>query len=400
MKYLQKINLTSIIVYLLIFSLGWQLGHLDLSRFKVKNLKPPQDKQTLDFKLFWDTWDLVSREYVDKKAIDIQKMYYGAISGMVASLGDPYTFFLPPEIQKSTKEALSGSFEGVGIQLGFNKEKRLVVIAPLKDTPAAKNGIKAGDLILKIEGKDTVNITLQEAVTLIRGPKGTKVGLEVYHEGDSKSTTISLTRDTIIVKSVEFESKLTKGGKKVAYIKLSSFGERTQEEWNKVISEAAANNPSGIVLDLRNNPGGFLEEAVFISSEFIPSGDIVIQEDGQGGRKALPVKRTGKFLKQPLVVLINKGSASAAEIVAGAIQDYKRGKLVGEESFGKGTIQSAKDLAGETGIHITTAKWLTPNGRWIHNIGLTPDVKVEEPVISDQTQKDPQLDQALELLDR
>ncbi|MBI2595137.1 S41 family peptidase [Candidatus Daviesbacteria bacterium] len=411
MNFLRKINLTAVTIYLLIFYAGWQLGHYDikyqLEHYKptldVKNLTPPQNKQNLDFKLFWDTWDKVSREYVDKKAVDPQKMYYGAIQGMVAALGDPYTFFLPPDIQKSTKEVLGGSFEGVGIQLGFNKDKRLVVIAPLKDTPAARNGIKAGDFILKVGDKDTTNMTLQEAVSLIRGPKGTKIALEVFHEGDSKTTVISLTRDTIIVKSVEYESKVTPKGKKIAYIKLSSFGERTPKEWDGAISDALADAPAGVILDLRNNPGGFLEEAVFIASEFIARGDIVIQEDGQGDQKALKVEKTGKLLNQPLVALINKGSASAAEIVAGAIQDYKRGKLVGEQSFGKGTIQSSQDLEGGTGIHITTAKWLTPNERWIHNIGLTPDIKIDMPASIGQDQKDqkdPQLEKALELLDQ
>lgn len=401
-----RISILTIIFPILMFALGWQLGHWDLNvqwksfkpQVKLSNLQPPADKQSIDFKLFWDVWDLVSKEYVDKKAVDPQKMYYGAIQGMVQALGDPYTVFLPPESQKSTKEELGGSFEGVGIQLGFNKEKRLVVIAPLKGTPAEKAGVLPGDLIIKIADKDTGGISLPEAVNLIRGPKGTKIALEIFHEGDSKTKTVSLERDTIIVKSVEFMSKTTPAGKKVGYIKLSRFGERTDSEWNEAVSETLTQSSEAVVLDLRNNPGGFLDGAVFVGSEFIESGDVVLQENAKGEKKGFKVSRAGKLIKLPLVVLINKGSASASEIVAGAIQDNKRGKLVGEQSFGKGTIQESQELPGGTGIHITTAKWLTPQGRWVHNTGLTPDIVIELDNVDPVT--DEQLNRALENLDK
>lgn len=400
----QKFGLV-ILVGLIAFIGGWQLGHRDYilqwqnykPKITVKNQLPPSNQQTVDFKLFWDVWNLLSKEYVDKKAIDSQKMYYGAIQGMVSALQDPYTVFLPPEAQKNTKEELGGSFEGVGIQLGFNKEKRLVVIAPLTGTPADLAGIKAGDMILKINDKEALSLSLPEAVNLIRGNKGTKVSLEIYRDGEEKPRVIELTRDTIIVKSVEASTKLTPGNKKTVMIKLSRFGEKTNTEWNEAVSKALSEAPEGIVLDLRNNPGGFLDGAVFIASEFITSGDVVLQEDASGEKQGYKVNRLGKLLKIPLVVLVNKGSASASEIVAGAIQDYKRGQLVGEQSFGKGTIQQSQDLPGGTGIHITTAKWLTPNGRWVHNSGLTPDIKVEP---SSEATKDAQLDKALELLDK
>lgn len=405
LNFLKRIDTKSTVFALLTFIIGWQFGHFDVSlqwrnyrpSLQVHNSQPPANAQAIDFKLFWDTWDLVSKEYVDKKAIDPQKMYYGAIQGMVASLGDPYTVFLPPEQQKSTQEELSGSFDGIGIILGYNKDKRLVVIAPLKDTPAEKAGIKAGDQILKIDGKDTSSLSLPEAVTLIRGTKGTKVALEIFREGDLKPKDLTLERDTINVKSVEVSQKSTPQGKKIAIIKLSRFGDKTLSEWNDAVNGVALQNPDGIVLDLRNNPGGYLDGAVYIGAEFIDSGDVVLQEDSSGQRQNYPVKRAGKLLKAPLVVLINKGSASASEIVAGAIQDHKRGKLVGEQSFGKGTIQESEPLPNDTGIHITKAKWLTPNGRWIHNVGLTPDIKVDA---GDDPAKDPQLDKALEALDQ
>jgi len=412
MDFLKRINGITIVIALLTFVLGWQLGNRDF-KLKVSDLRPEvsfsnntaPDKQSVDFKLFWQVWDLASSEYVDKNAVDPQKMFYGAIQGMVAALGDPYTVFLPPQEQKSTQEEIGGSFEGVGIQLGYDKEKRLAVIAPVKDTPADKAGILAGDLIVKIADKDAGGLSLPEAVNLIRGEKGTIIKLEIYHAGDAKTKTVELKRDTIVVKSVEFEQKTTPAGKKVALIKLSRFGERTFEEWTKSVSDTLASAPQAVILDMRNNPGGLLDGAVFIGSEFIKTGDIVLQENSKGVRIPYKVNREGKLLDIPVLVLINKGSASASEIVAGAIQDTKRGKLVGETSFGKGTIQESQDLPEKTGIHITTAKWLTPMGRWVHQKGLEPDIKVEltEEQIKEQVadeNKDFQLEKALEEVDK
>ncbi|MBI4038134.1 S41 family peptidase [Candidatus Daviesbacteria bacterium] len=401
----KRLNLFTILLAILTFVLGWQLGHRDMqiawSKFRptisIVNKEPPQNIN-IDFKLFWDTWDLVSREYLDKKAVDPTKMFYGAIQGMVQGIGDPYTVFLPPDAQKSTQEGLNGSFEGVGIQLGFNKDKRLVVIAPLDGTPAERAGLKPQDLIIKIDGKDTTSITLPEAVKLIRGLKGSQITLTVFREGEEDTKDYKIVRDTIIVKSVVWEIKETKSAKKMAVLRLSRFGERTQDEWQKAVSDVLSKAPQGIVLDLRNNPGGFLEGAVFIASEFLEDGTIVFQENQRGERLPYQVNRQGKLLKLPMVVLINKGSASASEIVAGALQDRKRAKLVGEQSFGKGTIQEAEELPGGTGVHITTAKWLTPKGYWVNETdGLKPDVKIEMPKDLEKDQ-DPQLEKALELL--
>lgn len=411
MDFFKKINGITIFIALLTFVIGWQLGNRDF-KFKVSDLRPEvtfsneasSNTQNVDFKLFWQVWDLVSSEYVDKNAVDPQKMFYGAIQGMVAALGDPYTVFLPPTEQKSVQEEIGGSFEGVGIQLGYDKEKRLAVIAPLEDTPADKAGVQAGDLIVKIGDKDAGGLSLPEAVNLIRGEKGTSIALEIYHEGDAKTKTVDLKRDTIVVKSVEFEEKNSPSGKKVAVIKLSRFGERTFEEWNQAVSNTLASGPSAVILDMRNNPGGLLDGAVFIGSEFIKDGDIVLQENARGVKTPYKVNRAGKLLSLPVIVLINKGSASASEIVAGAIQDTKRGKLLGETSFGKGTIQESQELPENTGIHVTTAKWLTPLGRWIHQKGLEPDIKVEltEEQIKQQIEdenKDFQLERALSEVD-
>ena len=397
---------------ILAFLLGWQIGHKDLEvkwanskpLFSVTNREVPKNV-SLEFKLFWDTWDLLEKNYIDKKALDPQKMFYGAISGMVSAIGDPYTVFLPPEQQKTTKEELNGSFEGVGIQLGFNEdkpsmgtnEKRLVVVTPLEGTPAKRAGIKPKDLIVKIDDKDTLGMSLPEAVNLIRGPKGSQVTLTIFREGESDTKNYTLTREVVVVKSVELKVNDTKNSKKVAVIKLSRFGERTRDEWRTVVDQIIAQNPDGLILDVRNNPGGFLEGAVFISSEFLEDGDVVLQENNKGERTQFKVNREGKLTKLPILVLINKGSASASEIVAGALQDRKRAMLIGEKSFGKGTIQEAQDLSSGTGIHITVAKWLTPSGKWVNETGgLEPDVKIDMDKDSD---KDPQLEKALELLD-
>ena len=332
----RNINAKIVLIVILAFLFGWQMGHRDVTvkwatyrpTVSVINKEPPKNIN-IDFKLFWDTWDLLSRTYLDKKAINPEKLFYGAISGMVSALGDPYTGFLPPEQQKFSKEDLNGSFEGVGIQLGFNKDKRLIVMAPLDGTPAKQAGIKPQDLIVKIEDKDTTNMTLPEAVSLIRGPKGSKIDLTIFREGDKDTRLFTLTRDNILVKSVEVVYKDTKSGKKVAVIKLSRFGERTNDEWNEAVSGLISAGSEAVILDLRNNPGGFLEGAVFIASEFLEGGDVVLQENSEGQRNAFKVTRTGKLTKMPAKVLINKGSASASEIVAGALQDRGRAQLIG-----------------------------------------------------------------------
>lgn len=403
------------LIVALSFLLGWQLGHRDVL-VKWANYKPtisvinrdvPKDVN-VDFKLFWETWDLLAKNYIDKKALDPQKLFYGSIQGMVASLGDPYTVFLPPESQKTTKEELNGSFDGVGIQLGFNDSKppRLVVISPLDGAPAKKMGILPQDMIVKIDDKDTTGMSLPEAVQLIRGVKGTKVNLTIYREGETGTKSFDIVRDTIVVKSVEVSFKETKSGKNIAVIKLSRFGDRTNDEWNSVVSQIQKENPSAAILDVRNNPGGYLEGAVFIASEFLDGGNVVLQENNEGQRVSFKVNREGRLKNIPLKVLINKGSASASEIVAGALQDRKRAQLIGEKSFGKGTIQEAQDLGEGTGIHITVSKWLTPNGRWVNSTqGFEPDIKVETDLDnksatdSSGETKDIQLDKALESFD-
>lgn len=401
---------------LLVFGGGYKLGQRQTA-FSWQNFKPqlslsntltPVSFARIDFSLFWDVWNRLEKSYIDKKALDPQKMVYGAISGMVSSLDDPYTVFLNPTQQKETKEDLGGSFEGIGAQLGI-KEKKILVVAPLKDTPAEKAGIKAGDWIVEVDGKQTLNWTLPETVSKIRGPKGTKVKLTILHENETKPTEAEIVRNTILVKSVEWKtqqcSKATRQQCAVAYLKLSQFGDQTNSEWDKAVGEINSayqkNEVKGVVLDLRNNPGGYLSGAVYLVGEFLPPGTLVVQQEEAGGlRKPYNVERNALLPKIPLVVLINKGSASASEIVAGALRDHKRAKLIGETSFGKGSVQDAQELSAGAGLHVTIAKWLLPKGDWINGTGIKPDfeVKLESPSADGEATQDAQLGKAIELL--
>lgn len=350
---------------------------------------PDKVAKNVDFAQFWEVWDLVSQQYFDKKAVNPEKMYYGAIQGMVAALGDPYTTFLPPTENKQVKDDLGGNFSGVGIELGF-KDNNLVVIAPLDDTPAKAAGVLAGDYITKIDDKTTEGISLPEAVSKIRGPQGTKVTLELYRAGGDKPFPVVLTRQTIHVKSVTYTRKDT-----VGYIKLSRFGDETNNEWDAAVEAALHDKVKSVVVDVRNNPGGYLLSAIYIASDFI-NGPIVKQENADGSKQTKNADHTGRLLNTPVVVLLNKGSASASEIFAGAIRANNRGKLIGETSFGKGTIQEVQDLDKGAGIHITRARWLLPNDFWVHKVGLKPDIEASMSAQDVKDNKDPQLDKALE----
>lgn len=365
-------------------------------KVEIQHKNPPKNAN-IDFFLFWDVWDKISKNYYDKKSVDPQKMFYGAISGMVASLGDPYTVFLTPVQNNEVKQELSGEFQGIGAQLEM-KNKRVTVTAALPSSPAQKAGITTGDYIVKVDGADTANWSLPETVSKIRGPAGSSVKLTIAREGEEKFKEISIVRSTIHVKSVEGkiqlwgvageELKMAQNGetcdncKKIAYIKLTQFGDETNSEWlaaiNNILQDTKLSPARGVVLDLRNNSGGYLTGAVFVASEFIKSGTIVVQDSGQDGakQKKFEVNRKGVLTDIPIIVLINKGSASASEIVAGALRDDRGAKLVGETSFGKGTIQDAQELGGGAGLHITIAKWLTPTGFWVNGKGLDPDIKV------------------------
>ncbi len=375
--------------------------------------QPPPNVSNVDFSMFWQVWQRLQTTYYDKKALDATKMYNGAISGMVAGLDDPYTLYLPPVQNTSFKQTLAGEFEGIGAELGM-KDKQIIIMAPLDGSPAKKAGLKAGDAILKVDNKPTFGWTLSQIVDKIRGPKGSNVMLTIARVGANKAFDVSVVRDTITVKSVDgWVNKVSdiehidttsfskdKLSDKVMYMRLSQFGDKTNDEWLALVDKLDLsikndNSFKGAILDLRNNPGGYLTDATFIASEFISDGIVVIQDTGTE-KTNFTVSRKGLLLDTPLIVLINGGSASASEIVSGALRDHKRAKLLGEKSFGKGTIQEAEDLGGGAGLHITIARWLTPNGTWVHGKGLTPDIEVS----SDQNTatRDAQLERAVQEL--
>lgn len=402
----------------LIGGIGYRIGEKHATTIiqqpaTVVGIEAP-DSVRVDFSLFWDVWQRIHTFYIDRSSIDTQKLVWGAISGMVNALDDPYTVFLPPKENESFKEDIGGSFQGIGAQLGL-KDGKIIIQTPLKGSPAEKMGLKPMDWILKVDSEDTVGWTLTQAVTKIRGTKGTTVTLSILHDKADKPVDITITRDEIVVPSVESWIKLPKDiteivgvsgvsrilgtNKRIAYIYLSRFGDRTNEEWLKAVAtivEAERTGIDGLVFDLRNNPGGYLDGAVFIASEFIKSGTIVTQTNSDGTKETLTVNRKGQLTTIPMVVLINKGSASAAEIVAGALKDYKRATIVGETSFGKGSVQSPQELKGGAGVHITTGKWLLPNGDWINKKGITPDVEVKMDTF--EATQDAQLEKAIELL--
>ena len=389
-----------------VFSAGYCFGKKSytISRGKGANVtitrEQPQSKEDVSFGLFWQTWDALEAKYFDQDKLIDENLLYGAISGMVASVGDPYTVFLPPQQNKVVREDLNGSFEGVGIQIGF-RDNQLAVIAPLADSPAEKAGVKAGDYIVGITDikkeieRGTSGISLHEAVQTIRGEAGSIVTLTVVREGENEPLEIDVKRASIDVPTITL--KYAGENDQYAHVKLNRFGGETVDEWEDIVSEILINKDvDGIIVDLRNNPGGYLQAANDIASDFLEMGDtIVIEEDGQGNRTEYTVDRLARFKDINTVVLLNEGSASASEILAGALRDNADILLIGENSFGKGTIQEPQQINGGSGLHITIAKWLTPDGMWVNEVGLEPDTIVEDDL---ETETDEQLEKAIESL--
>lgn len=360
------------------------------------NTEGAQDRE-IDFTLFWRVWDLVKEKYLDREGLDAKELFYGAIDGMLSATGDPYTTFFSPEENREFKEDLSGSFEGIGAEMGI-KNEILTVIAPLDDSPALKAGILAGDRVLKINGEPTTSLSIEEAVDRIRGPKGTEVTLSIFRNGEEEIREITVKRDTIIVKSVKFEMR-----DEIALIRLGRFGDDTSKEFDIAVRQAVAAEAKSVVLDLRNNPGGFLGTAVDLAGYFVPSGSVaVIEEDADKNRKELKTSGNSKLANLPIVILINEGSASASEILAGAIKENRDAKvlLVGKKSFGKGSVQELIPVSRDTSVKITVAHWLTPKGNAINNVGIAPDVEVALERDENNPDKDTQLDKAIEEIRR
>ena len=384
------------------YYLGLQGYKADVKKFPKVTItrEVPVDKQELNFSLFWRVWDTLAAKYFDKAKLNPAAMVYGAIEGMVSAIGDPYTVFLEPTENKVVQEDLNGSFEGIGIQIGF-KGTQLAVIAPLPNSPAEAAGVKAGDFIIGIkdEGKNiemgTVGISLPEAVQTIRGRAGTKVTLTLLREGEVEPIVVEMVRKELNVPTLIL-TYVGEGGS-IVHIRLLKFGGETESEWQKAVKEISRKGEvTAVILDVRNNPGGYLQGAVDVASEFLKTGLVVVSEERSDGTKNdFKVERIGQLINTPLVVLVNGGSASASEILAGAVKDARGAKLVGEKTFGKGTIQEPLQLEGGSGLHITIARWLTPSGFWVNEKGLTPDFVVED---DPDTAADEQLNKAIELL--
>ena len=321
-------------------------------------------------------------------------MVYGAINGMLRATGDPYTDFFNPQESKDFSQNIKGSFEGIGAELGV-KDKILTVITPLDNSPAKKAGLKEGDKIIKVNDKIITDLSIDKAVSLIRGKRGTTVKLTILRKGEQKTRDISIVRDVIKLKSVILKFKKDN----IAYIRITEFSENTDKEFDDAMNKIITRGSKGIILDLRNDPGGLLDKAVAVASRMIPRGKVVVSEEDSSNKKENIYTNGGdKLSALPTVVLINGGSASAAEILAGALRDDRGITLIGNKSFGKGCVQQLMDLPGGSSIKITIAKWLTPNGDCIMKKGIEPNIKVKITDNDYKKKRDPQLDKALEII--
>lgn len=391
-------SLILITLFFVVFGAGFLIG-------KNQVVCPVCKPENIDFSLFWDAYNKLEEHFINPKDINDQKIIYGAISGMAKSLGDPYTDFFDPQQAKLFKQDLSGSFEGIGVEIGIKKDQ-LTVIAPLRGTPGEKAGLKTGDQIIKINGKSTFDMQIEQAVNLIRGKKGTEVTLTIFREEWNQPKDIKIIRATIKIDSIDWEllaSTGEAGGKDddIAHVRIHQFNQSLPSDFKKIALEILSSSATKVILDLRNNPGGYLEVSNNIAGWFLEKGQIVTIEDfGEGKeQKEYKAEGNGKFVDYPVVILINNGSASASEILAGALRDNRNVKLIGEKSFGKGSVQEAVNLIdGQSFLKVTIAKWLTPKGNLISEVGLSPDIKVEITDEDFNDNRDPQLEKALEII--
>ena len=352
----------------------------------------PGELETL-FSPFWEAWNIVHEQYVDQPVDDLALMQ-GAIRGMMQALGDEHSSYMDPQTFTDANAGLSGEYEGIGAWVDTTDDY-LTIVSPMPGSPAEAAGLQPGDKIIAIDGEDMTGIDAELARQRVLGPAGTTVVLTVAREGESELLDFSIVRDKIVTKSATGEM-LDNG---IGYVQITTFGDKTTPELSAALSELMAQNPNGLIIDLRNNGGGYLITAVEVASEFINDGVILYEQYGDGQRDTYTALKNGQATEIPLVVLINEGSASASEIVAGAIQDSGRGQLVGVTSYGKGSVQNWVPLSDNQGaVRVTIAKWLTPNERAIHGQGLTPDVEVERTVEDFEADRDPQLEKAIEVL--
>lgn len=398
--YKKFIKFVAIILILIgVYCIGYGIGHNNLNLekgYKVKITDIDKGKpKDVDFSYFWEAWNIVKTKFFDKK-LNYQKMVYGAIDGMLQALGDPYTTYMNPDEAKIFNEDMNGSFGGIGVELTV-KEGILVVISPLDDSPAQKAGMRPRDVILKIDGVDVSKYTYSEAINKIRGEKGTNINLTVLHYDDKKTEDITVTRDVIKNDSVKWEIK----NDDIMYVRIAQFGDDTFDLLNKVADEVQSKNVSKMIVDVRDDPGGYLAKAIDVSSLFLPEGSVVVQEeDRNGDKEQMKTTRLPRFKDIKLAVLINEGSASASEIFAGAMQDHKKGTIIGVKSFGKGSVQTLEKLGDNSQVKMTIAKWLTPEGRAIDKEGIKPDIEVTMTKEDIENKNDLQLQRAIEEINK
>jgi carboxyl-terminal processing protease len=352
----------------------------------------PAELQTL-FSPFWEAWNIVHDQYVDRPVDDVALMQ-GAIRGMMDALGDKQTYYMEPQLYENQTTSLQGSYEGIGAYVDTDGDY-LTIVSPIEGSPADAAGLKPGDKVIAIDGEDMTGVAPEDARLKVLGPDGSQVTLTVTREGETEPLKFVITRAEIVIRSAD--GKMLDDG--IGYVDINTFGEKTTAELRDTLDQLMAQNPRGIIIDLRNNPGGYLSTAVEVSSEFIDSGVVLYEKYGDGKLDEYKALGNGRATEIPIVVLINEGSASASEILAGALQDFGRAKLVGVQSYGKGSVQNWVPLSGNQGAaRVTIAKWLTPDKRAIDHVGLTPDVIVEMTLEDFNAGRDPQLDAAIETL--
>ncbi|MCS6964826.1 S41 family peptidase [Thermoflexus sp.] len=353
---------------------------------------PPQDLQQA-FKIFWEAWKLVQDEYYGEIPAP-QTVAYGAIRGALQTLGDPYTSFIEPKIARILQEDASGQFEGIGALVRMNRDNKLEIVRTFEGSPAQKAGLRAGDLVVKVNGQSIVGYSIYEAIALIRGPAGTSVTLTIERPGQRDPLEVTVTRARITIPIVETRML----PENIAYVQLFDFSAQATRQLREQLKALLAQNPRGLILDLRDNPGGFLDQAIQVADLFLSEGVVAYERMKDGEERVFRSKSGDIAEKIPMVVLVNAGSASASEIVAGALQDRGRARLVGERTFGKGSVQLSHTLSDGSELRVTIARWFTPNNRAIHGEGLNPDVEVKVEPGPETGGADPQLQRAIEVL--
>lgn len=362
-------------------------------RLNVNGTVVPGARGTPDqpsFALFWEVWDLLKNEYYGQLPDD-QHMTYGAIRGVIGTLDDKYTAFVEPSVADILRADLAGSFDGIGAVIHINQDNHLEIVRPYPDHPAAQAGVQAGDIIVAIDGKPADGMGIDEAIGMIRGPAGTTVTLTIARKGLDGTLDITVTRARIDIPIVE--SKMLDNG--VAYIALTQFNRGAGDQLRAHLQTLLAQNPKGVIFDLRDDPGGLLDEAVAVADTFLPAGVVVVERSRDGHEQVLRSADGQAGESIPLVVLLNGGSASASEIVAGALRDRDRATLIGDQSFGKGSVQLLHDLSDGSQLRVTVARWFTPDGHAIHGEGLAPDIAVSISADDERAGKDPQLERAI-----